>query len=386
MREPKLIHGIDYLVDYYAVLDVDRNAGVEEITRAYKEQVSQWHPDVVARAAPKLQKEAQFKTEVLTEAYKVLIDTEKRTTYDEKLKAFDGPISKNGNPVIDLGRRRIDVDCLVSGAVWNEKEQVIGYAKQASGYDETIFNLVKKLYEANPEDKEAKKAYKEMLQKKNAYLSALESIAWEDAGVSNQHEPKKVFFSEDYVAARQEQVTEIGTAIAANIETRVNALATGEAPKLLTAGREYNAEDVKPDALALRQELTDIALNNLGNHRQEIMGMAAERANVLEELLKFTEWEYYPEGQELHEALFIVIADGGNVKAGMQYNLERGIVTPAVKKIEKKSVAELKADKAYVEQMLQSGVSVAILYMNPEVSIFMETAYVMNEHVARLKK
>lgn len=388
MREPNLIHGIDYLVDYYALLGIEKDAAAEDITKAYREQVRQWHPDVVARASPQLQREAQFKTEILTEAYAVLSNPEKRTAYDEKLQTFDGPISTSGNPVIDLKRRRIDIDAIVSGAGWEEKQQIMDYAKQVSGYDEALFAVVKKHYEANP-DNDEESAYKSMLQKKLAFLSALESIAWEDAGVANQDEPKMVFFPDEHVTRREEQLRDIEAVVAAGIDKRVNALAAGEAPKLLTAGKEYTEVDAKADALALKQELAETAIRNLHSHRDEIIGAASERAKVLEELLRFTEWEYYPGEQVfngLHDSLLILIAEKGAVKAGILYEMKEGVAVPSVQKLEKRLLGEMKCCRCFFEQFLDSGVSVAILYRNPELDILLEASYVMNEHVRRIKK
>jgi len=64
--------------DYYEILEVPRNAGPEEIKRAYRRKALKYHPDNYK--GDKAEAEAKFKE--LAEAYEVLSDPEKRQLYD----------------------------------------------------------------------------------------------------------------------------------------------------------------------------------------------------------------------------------------------------------------------------------------------------------------
>src|SRR5882762_1948793 len=64
--------------DYYAVLGIPRDAGADDIKKAFRKLARQYHPDV---AKDKKTAEAKFKE--INEAYEVLSDPEKRKKYDE---------------------------------------------------------------------------------------------------------------------------------------------------------------------------------------------------------------------------------------------------------------------------------------------------------------
>ncbi|HKS38366.1 MAG TPA: J domain-containing protein [Verrucomicrobiae bacterium] len=63
--------------DYYKTLGVERNAGDDEIRKAFRKLARQYHPDVA-----KDKKVAEEKFKEINEAYEVLSDPEKRKKYD----------------------------------------------------------------------------------------------------------------------------------------------------------------------------------------------------------------------------------------------------------------------------------------------------------------
>lgn len=64
--------------DYYEVLGISRDAGDSDVKRAYRKLAKQYHPD----ANPD-NPEAEQKFKEATEAYEVLIDSQKRAQYDQ---------------------------------------------------------------------------------------------------------------------------------------------------------------------------------------------------------------------------------------------------------------------------------------------------------------
>lgn len=62
--------------DYYEILNIGRDAGQEDIRRAYRRLARQYHPDVSKDP------DAEERFKELTEAYEVLSDSERRAAYD----------------------------------------------------------------------------------------------------------------------------------------------------------------------------------------------------------------------------------------------------------------------------------------------------------------
>jgi len=64
--------------DYYSILGISKNAGAEDIKKAYRKLAVKYHPDKNAG-----NKEAEEKFKQINEAYEVLSDPEKKKKYDK---------------------------------------------------------------------------------------------------------------------------------------------------------------------------------------------------------------------------------------------------------------------------------------------------------------
>ncbi|XP_065145461.1 dnaJ homolog subfamily B member 6b isoform X1 [Paramisgurnus dabryanus] len=64
--------------DYYQILGVPRNASHDEIKKSYRKLALKWHPD----KNPDNKEEAEKRFKVISEAYEVLSDENKRSQYD----------------------------------------------------------------------------------------------------------------------------------------------------------------------------------------------------------------------------------------------------------------------------------------------------------------
>ena len=81
--------------DYYEILGVQKQATKAEIKSAYRKSALKWHPD----KNQDNKKEAEAKFKEINEAYQVLSDEQKRSTYDQfGHSAFDPSSGMGGNP------------------------------------------------------------------------------------------------------------------------------------------------------------------------------------------------------------------------------------------------------------------------------------------------
>jgi uncharacterized membrane protein YkvA (DUF1232 family) len=74
------------IVDFYELLGVDPSAGADDIKRAYRNRLKEWHPD---KNADRLE-EAEEVTKTLNQAYHMLGDPERRKQYDRMLRFTRG--------------------------------------------------------------------------------------------------------------------------------------------------------------------------------------------------------------------------------------------------------------------------------------------------------
>ena len=77
-------------VDLYAVINLERSAGVEDIKRSYRRLALVYHPDKHATANQQAKEEASIKFQQIGFAYAVLSDKKRRARYDSTGKTDEG--------------------------------------------------------------------------------------------------------------------------------------------------------------------------------------------------------------------------------------------------------------------------------------------------------
>ncbi|NMV82458.1 MAG: DnaJ domain-containing protein, partial [Erysipelotrichia bacterium] len=84
--------------DYYEVLGLKKGASKDEIKSAYRRLAKKYHPDINKEAG------AETKFKEVQEAYDILFDDNKRSTYDQfGHAAFEQGTSSGGNPFSGAG-------------------------------------------------------------------------------------------------------------------------------------------------------------------------------------------------------------------------------------------------------------------------------------------
>lgn len=94
--------GIDYIVDFYAVAGVQRDAERDDINKAINKQLGQYHPDRLEGTAPEFKARGERMARILNKARGILTDDDKRQIYDVIFDDWDGPVSTTGDPAIRI--------------------------------------------------------------------------------------------------------------------------------------------------------------------------------------------------------------------------------------------------------------------------------------------
>ena len=134
--EPR--EGEDYIVDLYSVVGVEHDATELEIKDNIRDQLKQYHPDRLEGLAPEFRETGKRMATLLNRANVILLDTDKRQEYDQLLSEWSGPVSENGNPIIDIhrvwqaelrGKSPEEVEAIMQTDVI-KMEEMLGYSPQ----------------------------------------------------------------------------------------------------------------------------------------------------------------------------------------------------------------------------------------------------------------
>ena len=194
------VHGVDYLIDYYAILDVERFATQQQLKDAYRKGQMLYHPDRYQGLAPDFQKQAERKSQLLTEAYDLLQNEDSRYEYDQKLASWTKPISRNGNPIIPIDGSGFSFSALARRVGQDAAEADVEAEKLAltfSGFEKATYEFFK-----NQADSEAgipvalMPAYIEQLKRRELYLSLRKGFIWGNIGMKN-HSPAPELYLTD---------------------------------------------------------------------------------------------------------------------------------------------------------------------------------------------
>jgi len=293
------VHGLDYLIDYYAFLGVPRDADGETIRRAYYEKQKQYHPDRYEGLAPEMKQSAMEKSRLAAEAYRKLSDPAARQAYDALLAVWDGPLSESGMPIIDISRPRFRPETLFEEEGRDAAAEAESSARQFSGHDESMFSVIENLYRSSPQPTpEIAEAYRQALAKKELYLVLKEGLTWRRAGLENQPVDEKA--GEDYAATVEKRLEEARQKVKAGAERTLQLCASGEI-KLLGDGGEAHARAIKDDptaALALYQakadERFDAAAEDIRRAAQARTEIAAKRLEAVGGVYDPPQTEIFP--------------------------------------------------------------------------------------------
>jgi len=317
------VKGEDYIVDYYALLGLPRDASVADVKSARNEMVKRYHPDRISNMAPELVAIAEKQTTLLSELSETLLQgSDKKTAYDTQLENWEGAISKDGTPIIDLSKPGFSMHTLAHNALRSpeqqakEDEELEKMIRMMSGFNQASFDMMVKMAESDegiPDH--LREAYGEQLANRDCYLSLLESFTWQGMGEHNKHDDKPSL-------AHTHQITQDIAAYSEKAKVSVQ-----EQVLLLTAGQVSLLPPPESGIEAVGG--TDVVLRGYQAHfdkfiadrSRRISGYAKERGELLEKRFLVQANPRYAEGCEVPKDRLIIdlVHEMQSLRFAMQY-------------------------------------------------------------------
>lgn len=284
-------HGVDYLIDYYALFGVERTASVEVTTKAYRQKQMQYHPDRFQGLAPELLAEAQHQSNLLNDAHAILGNEENRCAYDEQLANWKKPLSKRGEIIIDLNESHFSFGSLLEHLNTDpetREEEAEEMALQFSGFEKATYEFFRKQADSPTGiPPELKPAYLEQLERRELYLSLREGFLWDSMGQRNHAPLPRLEYREQV----EEDLEEVKSQALKNVQQQVLLLAAG-GQALLPAPDGMNTQ---VDADKVLTHYTARLDEHFSRQAKLLEPLAAEREEVLNTRFKIgAEIEYYP--------------------------------------------------------------------------------------------
>jgi curved DNA-binding protein CbpA len=361
------VEGRDYLVDHYAVLGIPKNASEAEIKEAFTTNISRWHPDLVARADPELQRIAEFRTRTFTNARDVLLNPETKEAFDQQLPIWDGPISTDGTPIIDPSRLT---------KIYLQDDQTLAEAldrgRVLSGYDAEMFAYIEEQFHTSPNPSPTlTKLYREGLAKKDSYLDIQEGILNESLGISQRNDME---ITSNYLEETTNRLEESKVIHDNELEEQILMLDTTRA-QALSAGPINNNED--------SQAHTDIELYNenaqkrFDQRAQLILSLASEREEIIKKRLEMLEAEY-PHQEKLYDTFIIGLEDSDSyVWIGLK------LIDDTVETFDEKFLSNTPTDEldAAIKQLYENEVNVLKIKLESGIPFLDALNHLAQKHV-----
>lgn len=365
------IEGVDYIVDYYEVLGIDKSGSKRDIQLALKNNRAQWHPDRMQNLSPEILEKADFKNALFGKAEDILMNDKFKQLYDERLTNFDEKlISSNGIAIFDLSKRKIDLDFLLSGKSI-DFSNLIEKVRKLTGYDEERVKSVETLYNSNKENKTFKDLYKNELVTELIFVSQLEDVVWAKAGITNQKPIKGWLSHADEYSGRVDAEIERVKAeeIPKGIENRLLAYESGVIPLL-----SYDGQD-KESCNEISTEVKKIIIQSFSDKCDQIREITKKKQEVLEKLVSLTDYEYLVENNQPtpYCNVFVVDDNKEEIIYGLRFYNKSSIGSPLQKNYNGFQLEELKNMEINKDTIL--------VHHNPEITNFlMEATYIAELH------
>jgi len=138
--------------NYYEILGVKNDASYDDVKTAWREKAKQWHPDKFLSVEEKLKAHEQIIN--IMEAYTILIDVDRRASYDSRMDAAqpNRPYAgyENASPVDDQKEASDMYREILAETPWEFTKQItLAFADTRSNFFVQVLNMLIRLYSSS---------------------------------------------------------------------------------------------------------------------------------------------------------------------------------------------------------------------------------------------
>jgi hypothetical protein len=313
------IEGYHWIFDRYAWLGLPRDADADDIKAAIKRKRVENHPDAIRGRGEEIQRVAAQQNALIAKCEEILNDPGRKEAFDAKLEKFQAErphaVSADGVARISLDDMMMDVAGLLSDPVHDSALDAL--AVEMSGFDEKSYRLAKKMVTADPDDEEAREAFRSMAARKLVRDTILEARAWSAAGLSAPPRDGQVMHADDHVANVRGLIDSVvQDAIPTAAAAASGAALIGMAPTLLLPGASGSATAPVSDALARSLE------ERFRERSTRVLEAAERRQESLAEMARLARLEVVapPDGDS---RIRIYLARGEEALMGFDLDIEK---------------------------------------------------------------
>lgn len=167
--------GVDYLIDLYAVAGVEQAAAQEDIKSALNQRAMEYHPDRLQGLAPEFQTKGERMARLLNRGRAILLDADKRAEYDEILQTWEGPVSTDGIPVMNVDSyKRGTLRSLSPEELEDSFSRQEAQAKRITNYKPNALTAIEVLAASQPDNETIRTMYEDALLQADVFLSIMQ--------------------------------------------------------------------------------------------------------------------------------------------------------------------------------------------------------------------
>ncbi len=378
--EPR--EGVDYIVDLYQVANVEPDAEAEAIKRALNERLKEYHPDRLQGLAPEFRSKGERLVPLLNRAKVILLDTDKRVEYDGIMAEWDGPVSRDGTPIVRIGDAiRYDA----ANKTPEELEAAIGEQHAAATavfkHDPAQQKMLATLFESA--DGDMKEQLRDALDK--ALLAEDQVLATTQdtrAQLLGMPENSLLAIGEDHTekvalaieTARASQTEEYKRRALGGVSTRL-ALLAGSTPE------EQSSSDIVP-----MQAITDYGLPAYYDEQaKQLAEVAEQRQAIVDKRLELFEPTYpIPELQtEAHPTFVVGVATEKSPEEYKWIGFHFDVDAVALNNIGLPVEISVALDAGQYEAVYQSGINILTFTSKEQIDLRTMLAVAYNKHLEK---